>query len=717
MAKHRVEDIRNVALAGHRASGKTSLADALLFLAGAADRRGSVEDGTSVSDFDDEEHARRFSIDNSVLHLEHNGKTVHLLDTPGSPDFVGAALGALGAVETVAVVVSAVNGVEVNTRRMFAEAGRRALARMLVINKLDGDNIHFEQLLKVIRDTFGKACVLFNAPVNPGPKFSGVVSVLEPPAAAPAGCAVDLTAARSQLIDAVVESDEALTEKYLMEGNVTTEEVLAALPGALAAGTVVPIFCTAARKDKDLGVRELLDGLANFALSPAQGKKRTAIKGHGDKATEVVLEPNPTAEFVGQVFKSVTDKFVGTLSFIRVFSGTYTPEQPLFNARTDRSGRTGGLLLMQGNKHTTLSEAVPGDIFAVAKVEDLHVGDTVSNHAGAPRLPLPSFPTPMFGLAVEPKARGDEQKISGSLQKIALEDPTFLVTRDSQTKELVITGMSQLHLDVLQHRLKSRFGLEVVTKEPKIPYRETIMVEGEANYRHKKQTGGRGQFGEVHLRVYPLPREIDSDEKFFAEFATKEKFEKLRVDHCHYDAEHNFGFIDTIVGGTIPNQFVPAVEKGCKELLERGALAGYRMQDVAVEVYFGKDHPVDSSEAAFKTAGRVAFKNAFTGARPVLLEPIVDLEVTVPSKYTGSILGDLNTKRARIENQDSLPGDLAVIKAKAPLAEVTRYAAQLGSITQGQGSYTMEFSHYDQVPTNVQQQIVSRAKLAAEEEE
>jgi elongation factor G len=280
---------------------------------------------------------------------------------------------------------------------------------------------------------------------------------------------------------------------------------------------------------------------------------------------------------------------------------------------------------------------------------------------------------------------------------------------------MVITGMSQLHLDVVQHRLKRRFNLEVLTHEPKIPYRETITSDSEASHRHKKQSGGRGQFGEVHLRIYPLSREIKSEEQLLEQFANKSKFEKMRS--AHYDEEHNFAFIDTIVGGTIPNQFVPAVEKGCKELLDRGALAGYRIQDVAVEVYFGKDHPVDSSEAAFKTAGRVAFKNAFLQARPVLLEPIVDLEVTIPSKYTGAILGDLNTKRARIENQDSLPGDLAVISGKVPLAEVTRYAAQLGSITQGQGSYTMEFSHYDVVPGNVQQQIVSKAKVAAEEED
>jgi elongation factor G len=709
MAKYQVSDIRNVALAGHRASGKTSLADALLYQAKAVDRRGSVDDGTSISDYDEEEHKRHVSIDTSVLHLEHKGKQIHLLDTPGDPAFVGAALSALNAVENVLVVVSAANGVEVNTRRMFNEAGKRGLARMLVLNKLDADNIKFNDLLKAVRDTFGKACVLFNAPINVGPKISGVVSVLNPPDSAPAGCAVDLTAARSQLIDAVVESDDALMEKYLLEGAISNEELSAALPKALQAGTVIPVFCTAAKKD--LGIAELLDGLAAYALSPEQGKKRTAKKGD----SEVTVEPSPSGEFIGQVFKAVTDKFVGNLSFIRVLSGSYKPDQPLVNARTGKSARAAGLLLMQGNKHTTIPEAIPGDIFAVTKVEDLHIGDTVSNHAGSPKLPTPSFPMPMFGLAVEPKARGDEQKISGSLQKIANEDPTFHVTRDSQTKELVINGTSQLHLDVLINRLKRRFDLEVVTKEPKIPYRETVTMPSEGSHRHKKQTGGRGQFGEVHLRVYPLSREIDSEETLLEQFANKTRFEKMRS--AHYDAEHNFAFIDTIVGGTIPNQFVPAVEKGCKELLERGALAGYRIQDVAVEVYFGKDHPVDSSEAAFKTAGRIAFKTAFLAARPVLLEPIVEVEVTVPTKYTGAILGDLNTKRARIENQDSLPGDLAVITALAPLAEVTRYASQLDSITQGQGSFSMEFKHYDVVPANVQQQIVSKAKLGADEDE
>jgi elongation factor G len=714
MAQHSVQDVRNIALAGHGASGKTSLADALLFQAKAVDRRCSVEDGSSISDVDEEEQRRRFSIDTSILHLTHQGKHINLLDTPGYPDFVGGALQALNAVENVLLVVSAVNGLEVNTRRMAREADRRGLARMIVINKLDAENVKFPELVAALRENFGKGCVLFNAPIGVGPSFKGVVSVLSTDKA-PAGCPIDLAATRSQLIDAVVEADEALMEKYLGEGEVSTEEVLAALPRALAAGTVLPVFCTSAKKDKDIGIAELLDALAAFALSPLQAQPRSATKKQGGETVTVPLKPDPAGEFVGQVFKTVTDKFVGSMSFVRVYQGTYSAEQQLVNSRTDRGARAGGLFEVQGAKTAPVTQAVPGDIVAVTKIEDLHIGDTVSNHPHPPRLAEYTFPTPMFGLAVQPKARGDEQKISGSLAKIANEDATFHVTRDMQTHEMVITGMSQLHLDVVQHRLKRRFNLEILTHEPKIPYRETITTDAEGQYRHKKQTGGRGQFGEVHLRVYPLPAEITNEEELLEKFANKDKFEKVRA--AHYDAEHNFAFIDTIVGGTIPNQFVPAVEKGCKELLEQGALAGYRMQNIAVEVYEGKYHDVDSSEAAFKIAGRLAFKTAFLKAHPVLMEPIVHVEVTVPSKYTGDVLRDLNGKRARVENQDSLPGDLAVITARAPLAEVMRYAAQLGSITQGQGSYSMEFSHYDQVPGNVQQQIVSKATLRADEDE
>jgi elongation factor G len=716
MAKYTVGDIRNIALVGHGAAGKTSLADALLFRAKAVDRRGSVDEGTSVSDYDDEEKKRHFSIDATLLHLDHKGKHINLIDTPGYPDFLGQAICALSAVENAAIVVNAHSGVEVNTRRMFKEAGRLGLARLIVVNKLDAENVNFEELLDNIQQTFGKACVPFNVPVGQGADFAGVVDVLQPPAQVPAKAVIDPTAARSQLVDAIVEADEALMEKYLGEGDVSAEELIAAVPKALAAGTLIPILCVSAKKD--LGLDELLDAFARFALSPAQAPRKQITKGTGDQAKQTPIEPVETGEPIGQVFKVLNDKFVGILSFIRLYAGKLTPDMPIVNSRTGKSSRSGGLLQLQGKQSKPLTEAIAGDLFAVAKVEDLHLGDTVSAHGNVGKLPTMTYPTPMFSLAVEPKARGDEQKISGSLTKIADEDPTFKVHRDGQTKEMVMSGMSQLHLDVIQGRLRKRFDLEIITHEPKIPYRETVTAKGEANYRHKKQSGGRGQFGEVHLRVYPLSREITSEEQCRAEFMNKQHFPSIREDHCRYEAEHNFAFIDSIVGGTIPNQFIPAVYKGCLEVLDRGALAGYRMQDIAVEVHFGKDHPVDSSEAAFKTAARIAFKNGVLASRPVLLEPIVNLEVTFPSKYTGTILSDLNTKRARIENQDSLPGDLQVIKARAPLAEVMRYAAQLGSITQGQGAYTMEFSHYDAVPGNVQQQIVAKAgKIKDEEEE
>jgi len=718
MPNYRTEDIHSVALVGHEVAGKTSLADALLFKGKAVDRRGCVDEGTSVSDYDEEEKKQKYSIDSTLLHMDYLGKRIYLVDCPGKPDFVGQALVGLNAVDSALIVISAPAGLQVNTRRMFHEAGKHGLARALVINRLDSDNIHFDDLLKQIQDTFGKNCVLFNAPIGVGPSFSGVVSVLNPPSPIPAGCPVDVGAWRSQLVDDIVESDEALMEKYLTQGDMSPDELANALPKALAAGTVIPIFCTASKKEKDIGVQELLDAITKFFPSPLQAPRRKGVKGHGDKTEKVEIQPSDSAESVAQVFKTLSDKFVGNLSFFRVYSGKIDGEHPIHNMRNGKTSRSGGLLLMQGKAQKPIKEAIPGDLVAVAKVEDLLIGDTLSITNHAPKLDRPNFPTPMFGLAVEPKARGDEQKISGSLHKISDEDPTFKVTRDAQTHEMVIHGMSQLHLDIVQHRLKRRFELEIITHEPKIPYRETIMATGESEHQHKKQSGGRGQYAKVLLRIYPLKDyHLKTKEDFFEKFANKSKFEKLRLDSSHYDPAYNFGFIDHIVGGTIPIQFIPAVEKGCKELLDKGALAGYRMQDVAVEVHFGKHHDVDSSEAAFKTAGRMAMKKAFLAAHPVLLEPIVDMEVTCPSKYTGAILGDLNTKRVRIENQDSLPGDLAVIKGKAPLAEVTRYAAQLGSITQGQGSYTMEFSHYDMVPGNVQQQIVAKTKMAVDEDE
>jgi len=711
--KHLVENVRDIALVGHRAAGKTSLADALLFEAHAVDRMGSVDDGTSVADSDDEEHKHHFSIDTHVLHADHDGKHLNILDAPGSPDFIGAALEALSAVETAVVVVSAINGIEMNTRRMFHEATSQGLSRAVVINKLDGEKIDFPALIESIRASLGKACVLFNVPDKVGPDFSHVYCLLDPATRIPDSCPIDVDAARSQLIEAVVEADESLLEKYLSEGTVSVAELEADITRAMDAGTLVPIFCASAKKDK--GVKELLDALSRYGLSPSFASKRLAGLQVSANGTSHQLQPTEQEEFVAQVFKVVNDKFVGHLSFVRVLAGKLQHNHNVVNLRSGQTLRIGHLLEVQGKNTSQIHEVGPGDIVAIAKVEGLEIGDTIAYTNHAPKVPFPSFPTPMFGLAIEPKTRGDEQKISIGLHKLASEDPTVKVTHDVQTHELVISGVSQLHLEIIRERLKARFGVEVNTKEPKIPYRETIVAEGSGDHKHKKQTGGRGQFAEVHLRIYPLAREITTQKQCEEQFANKSRFEKMRS--VHYDPAYNFAFIDHIVGGSIPNNFIPAVEKGCKEMLDRGVLAGYRIQDCAVEVHFGKYHDVDSSEAAFKTAARQAFKKAFLSARPSLLEPIVKLEITVPTKYTGAVLGDLPTKRAHVENQDSLPGDITVIYARAPLAEVARYAAQLGGMTQGTGSYAMELSHYEMVPANVQQQIVSRAQLKEEEEE
>lgn len=711
--KHLVENVRDIALVGHRAAGKTSLADALLFDAHAVDRLGSVDDGTSVADFDDEEHKHHFSIDTHVLHADHDGKHLNILDAPGSPDFIGAALEALSAVETAVIVVSAVNGVEMNTRRMFAEATNLGLSRAIVINKLDADNVDLPTLVESIQSALGKNCVLFNVPDRVGPGMREIHCLLDPRQILPPSIPVDVPSARSALIEAVVESDEALLEKYLSEGTVTLAELEADITRAMDAGTLIPIFCVSAKKDK--GVRELLDALARYGLSPSFAAKRLAGLQVGANGSQHQLQPTEQEEFVAQVFKVVNDKFVGHLSFVRVLAGKLQHNHNVVNLRNGQTLRVGHLLEAQGKNTHQVHEAVPGDIVAIAKVEGLEIGDTIAYTNHAPKVPLPHFPTPMFGLAIEPKTRGDEQKISVGLHKLAAEDPTVKVTHDTQTHELVISGVSQLHLDIIRERLKARFGVDVNTKEPKIPYRETINGDAAADHKHKKQTGGRGQFAEVHIRIYPLSREIKSQEQCEKEFANKSKFEKMRS--CHYDPQFNFAFVDHIVGGSIPNNFIPAVEKGCKEMLERGVLAGYRIQDCAVEVHFGKYHDVDSSEAAFKTAARQAFKKAFLAARPSLLEPIVKLEISAPTKYTGAILGDLPTKRAHVENQDSLPGDITVIYARAPLAEVARYAAQLGGMTQGQGSYAMELSHYEMVPAVVQQQIVSKAQLKDDEDE
>ena len=699
MAIYPVEAIRNVAFCGHGSSGKTTLIDKLLTTTGTIKRPASVDDGTSICDFDDEEKQHKYTIESTVVHFDCEGKRFHVIDTPGYPDFIGQTIGALRAVDTAVVVINAQSGIEVNTRRVFAEAKKAGLGRMILINKLDSDNINFDKLLDTIREMFGKNCMLLNVPLGQGHDFRGVASVLKPPADT-AGALVDPAELQTSLLESVIEVDEEVMSRYFEGTPPTDEEVGRLLVDAIAQGHVVPILCCSAKTGT--GLKELLDTLALCALPPNK-VARSATNAAGEA---VELKADPNGPLAAQVFKTRVDPYVQKLSFIRIYSGTLKKDLTLQVVGVRKPVKIAQLLQMQAGDSAPVDEAGPGAIIAVAKTEELKTGSCLGELA----LPAIQFPTPMVGLAVTPKARGDETKLSGALAKIVEEDQTFRRELDPQTKEMVITGMSELHLQILRERLKRRDKVEVDTKEPKIPYRETIQAPAEGSYRHKKQSGGRGQFGEVHIRMLPFPKDAVPEE-----WATKAKFPSMK--QLHYDEANHFLWIDSVVGGTIPGNFMPAIEKGFKERIERGVIAGYKVQNVCVEVHFGKHHPVDSSEQAFKTAGSMAFRNVFQQAKPSLLEPIVKLEVTVPSGNVGDINSDMSGRRGRVLGMDSAGGDLQTITAEVPLAEVMTYARSLSSITGGQGSYTIEFSHYDVVPGNVLQEIIAKAQVKEEEEE
>ena len=678
---YHIADIRNVALAGHGASGKTSLADALLFAAGATPRKGSVDDGTSTLDYDDEEKRRHFTIDCHLGHLSWNDKQVHLIDSPGYPDFIGNALSALAAVENVVLAVSGPAGIEVNTRRLFNEARRLGLGRFIVITKMDADNVDYRTDLESIRENFGNSCVPFNVPIGQGASFSGVVDVLQTHDDDPADCPLPPSEAYQMLVEQIVETDEELTTRYLEGESIEVDELRKAAHDAIAAGKLVPILCVCTRKD--LGVKELLDLITTCGLSPNDVHRFGTRGEDGEAEGEEEILPAEDGTLVAQVFKTANDQFMGKLSFLRILSGRITADSNLVNLRSGKTCKAGHIYVLQGKAQEEVSEAIAGDLVAIAKFDDLHVSDTVSNVGGNTAVrqlkaaPI-KFPSPMVPRAVTPKAREDEAKISAGLAKIADEDPTFTIRRDAQTHELVISGMSDLHLDVIQQRLKNRYKLEMSTHIPHVPYLETITTPAEADYRHKKQTGGRGQFAEVHLRVRPVER------------------------------GKGFSFVDAVKGGVIPGQYIPAVEKGVRERLDRGAVSGNQVVDVEVEVYFGKEHPVDSSEQAFKTAADHAFRKAFEKANPVLLEPMVAVEVTVPAAHFGDISADMSTRRGHITGMETLSAGLQTIQATVPLAEMLSYASTLKSVTSGQGSFTMEMRNYEPVPPNIQQQIVDR---------
>jgi elongation factor G len=699
MSKYSVEQIRNIAFCGHGSSGKTMLVDKILTSTGTVSRNASVEDGTSICDFDEEEKHHKYTIEAKLTHFDHAGKHFNLLDTPGYPDFIGQAIGAMRGADTVAIVINAQSGIEVNTRRVFNEAKKAGLGRIVILNRMDSDNINFSALVESIQELFGKGCHLLNVPLGQGTSFHGVASVLKPPADV-AGALIDPAELSEPLLESIIEVDEAVTERYFEGTLPTEEEVTQLIVKAVAQGALIPIFCVSGKTG--VGVPELIEALGTCALPP-NAITRTAKNAAGE---DVEIKVDANSPLVAQVFKTRIDPFVQKLSFIRVFSGSLKKDSTVAVVGSRKGIKISTLFSVQGEQTEAIDGIGPGEIAAAAKVDDLHTGTSI----GELTLPPIPFPTPMVGLAATPKTRGDEGKLSGALQKICEEDATFHRELDPQTKEMVITGMSELHLQVIRERLKRRDKVEVETREPKIPYRETIQTNAEGMYRHKKQTGGRGQFGEVHIRMFPMPKDVNLEE-----WATKAKFPSMK--ELHYDEANNFLWIDSVVGGTIPGNFLPAIEKGFKERIERGVIAGYKVQNVCVEVHFGKHHPVDSSEQAFKTAGSMAFRNVFQQAKPSLLEPIVRIEITVPMSNVGDINSDMSGRRGRVLSMDSAGGDLQTVIAEVPLAEVTTYARSLSSITGGRGSYTIEFSHYDVVPGNVLQEIIAKAQMKEEEEE
>ena len=674
MAVVQTDAIRNVTLIGNTGVGKTQLAEAMLHQAGAINRLGTPDEGNTVSDFEPEEKQRQASSATSVLHLAWKDRHVNLLDTPGYSDFIGAALRSMAAADTAVLVLNAGVGVDIHARGLFQAAGEAGLARMIVVNKADAENVDLEPLVGRIREALGPACRPLTVPVGQSASFKGVVDVF---ANAEGDALINVASAHGELVESVVEADEDLMERYLGDEQIQPDELAPAFTTALTAGTLVPILFASARNE--LGVEELLDAIAQGAPSPAQAAARTARKGIGDDAEEVQLKADAAGPLCAQVFKVVSDPFVGKISYVRILSGTLTADASARINDERRESRFGQVLRCQGKETEPVAEAVAGDIVGLSKIEELNIGDTISSGGDALIVPPIAVPVPMFSLALEPKSRGDEQKISEALAKTMDEDNTLKTTRDRQTNELVVSGMGDIHLTVLLAKLNRRYQLEVDTKPPKIPYRETLMGKAEGHYRHKKQTGGAGQFGEVYLRVEPLER------------------------------GEGLEFVDDIFGGSIPKQFLPAVEKGVRGAMDDGVIAGYPFQDVRVTVYDGKHHPVDSKEVAFKIAGRNAFRDAVQGAKPTILEPYVNMAVTVPDEFLGSITGDLNSRRGRIMGMEGGTGGTQTINVQVPLAEVAQYNTQLRSITGGQGSYTMELSHYEPVPANVQQHIIEAA--------
>nr|VFK14203.1 MAG: elongation factor G [Candidatus Kentron sp. LPFa] len=682
MPNYTTLDIRNIALVGQGGAGKTTLMEALLGEVGVVPALGDVTKGTTVCDFDPQEKEHQRSLYSALVSFDHDGRRINFIDTPGYPDFIGRAISTLPAVETAALVLDARAGVEISGRRMMESVTKANLCRMVIVNKIDAEETDLADVLQQINDAFGSECLPLNLPTGKG---AGVADCLFSPEEKETDFS-SVSEAHTQLVEQIVEMDEELMERYLEQGEVEPAALQEAFKKALREGHLIPVCFTSVQAG--VGVSDLLEIVTKLMPNPKEGKPIVFRK---DKDGDVeAFTPDADAEgnVLAHVFKVFIDPFVGRIGVFRIHRGTVTKDSQLFVGDERKPFKVGHLFKLQGKDHIEVEAGIPGDLCAVTKVDEVRFDAILheSHDDDELRPPVIESPVPMFGLAIQAKTRGDEQKLSDTLHKLDSEDPSFLIEQNVATKETVVRGLGELHLRIMLERMKERYHVEVDTRTPRIAYRETITIPAEGHHRHKKQTGGAGQFGEVFLRVEPLPRGL------------------------------GFEFVDAIVGGVIPQQFIPAVEKGIRQVLEFGAIAGYIVEDVRVTLYDGKYHPVDSKEIAFVSAGKKAFMDAVSKAKPIVLEPIVNIDVTVPQDNMGDIAGGISGKRGKISGTTTLGSGMVTVSGQVPLGELEMYQSELKSITGGAGMYTIAPSHYDPVPAQTQQQLMADFKPGQEEE-
>ncbi|PIP68220.1 MAG: elongation factor G [Candidatus Omnitrophica bacterium CG22_combo_CG10-13_8_21_14_all_43_16] len=684
MADYTIKDIRNIALISHAGSGKTSFAEAIVYNAGASNRFGKVDDGTSVSDYSEDEIERKVSISASILSFKYANKRINIIDAPGYADFIGEMLSSLNAVDSAMLLIDAHDGIRVGTEKTWSMANEMDLARAIFLNKFDKENINFHGVVNAIKERLDKNCVLVNVPIGTGPDFKGVADLLDKSAldALNGEDKQNALKLKNVLIEAIAEANDELLEKYLEGKELTPEEIKLGFKKAVSNKELFPIYCGSATLN--IGIKELMASLFDILPSPLDSKLRNAKDPNTNQDKD--LKPDGAGNFSGFVFKTVSDPYVGQLTIFRVYTGSIKTDTSFYNSTKRTTERIGHLLSVFGKEQRPVTEAIAGDIVAVAKLKETSTGDSLCIEKDPVVFSPIEFPEPAISFSIKPKTRADEDKISIALHKLVNEDQTFKTKREEQTKELIISGMGDLHLDIMINRLKKRFGVDVEKGTPKVAYKETIKKMTKLQGKYKRQTGGHGQYGDCWLQLDPLER------------------------------GKGFEFVDKVVGGVIPKNYIPSIQKGVVEAMSKGALAGHQIVDMRVTVYDGSYHEVDSSDMAFKIAGSLALRKGVLEANPVLLEPIMDVDVIVPEEFMGDITGDLNSRRGRIAGMD-VQGKYQVIKAKVPIAEMSKYASELKSITGGRGSYSMRFSHYDEVPAKSAQIIIAKYQETKKEEQ